>query len=82
MFNKVEQIEKIMKEIMKNNGVEDWKGFKPDELVGIYNILENENKSIPNNYQVKSIKVSSKEQLEKIMEVLEDITNEKKEFLA
>ena len=82
MFNKVEQIEKIMKEIMKNNGVEDWKGFKQDELVGIYNILENENKSIPNNYQVKSIKVSSKEQLEKIMEVLEDISNEKKEFLA
>ena len=82
MFNKVEQIEKIMKEIMKNNGVEDWKGFKQDELVSIYNILENDNKSIANNYQVKSIKVSSKEQLEKIMEVLEDISNEKKEFLA
>ncbi len=82
MFNKVDQIEKVMKEIMKNNGIDDWKGFKQDELVSIYNILENDNKSIANNYQVKSIKVSSKEQLEKIMEVLDDISNEKKEFLA
>ena len=82
MKDKVTEIEILIKEIMKNNGVENWQGFNNDELISLASIIHNNNIVTSNNFQVKSIKVSSKEQLEKILEVLEDISDEKKEFLA
>ena len=82
MNDKINEIEKLIFEIIKENEKDAWTGLSKNQSLRLHAIIENQTIPTAKNMQVKSIKVTSAQQLEKIMEILEDITDEKKVFLA
>ena len=82
MNDKIEEIENLIFEIIKENNGASWSGLTKKQSMKLYGIIENQTIPTTKNMQVKSIKVSSAKQLEKIMEMIEDISDENKVFLA